>query len=34
MKSAKIKLEEVINVLETGIGEAEHVIPDDVFFER
>lgn len=27
---AKIKIEEVISVLEAGIGEAEHVIPSDV----
>ena len=27
---AKIKLEEVISVLEAGVGEAEHVIPSEV----
>ena len=27
---AKIKIEEVISVLEAGVGEAEHVIPSDV----
>lgn len=30
MKAAKIKLEEVISVLEAGVGEAEHVIPSEV----
>lgn len=26
----KIKIEEVISILEAGIGEAEHVIPSEV----
>ena len=30
MIMTKIKIEEVINVLEAGVGEAEHVIPSDV----
>lgn len=30
MIMTKIKIEEVINVLEAGVGEAEHVIPSEV----
>ena len=30
MKSVKIKIEEVISVLEAGVGETEHVIPSEV----
>lgn len=30
MIMAKIKIEEVISVLEAGVGEAEHVIPSEV----
>lgn len=30
MKSEKIKIEEVISVLEAGVGEVEHVIPAEV----
>lgn len=30
MKTTKIKIEEVISVLEAGVGEAEHVIPSEV----
>lgn len=30
MKTAKIEVEEVINVLEAGVGEAEHVILSEV----
>lgn len=30
MITAKIKLEEVISVLEAGVGKVEHVIPSEV----
>lgn len=30
MIMAKIKIEEVISVLEAGVGEVEHVIPSEV----